>query len=64
MNSNFKITEEILLAYTTETISESDKSKVEDWIKESEENRKYVEKLRRLWANGQSFSLLDNEDLR
>lgn len=63
MSSEFKINEEVLLAFITETISASDKLKVEEWVKQSEENKNYVEKLRRLWATGQSFSLLDPNEL-
>lgn len=52
-----------MLKYLSDTVSPEEREAMEAWMAESEENAKYINQLRELWANAQSFSLLDSIDL-
>lgn len=57
------ITQELLFDYVTENLDESTNHQVEKWLNASPENRVFIERLKKLWSTGQSYSLFDESDL-
>jgi len=63
MNNPSDISQELMLKYLSETANEQESKVVEDWMAESEDNAQYIRQLKSLWANAQSFSLLESIDM-
>ncbi len=57
------ISQELLLKYLSGTASEKENREVREWMSLAPENRDYIDHLQSLWANAQSYSLLDSIDL-
>ncbi|NVK84769.1 MAG: FecR domain-containing protein [Cytophagia bacterium] len=57
------ISNELMLKYLSDTVTTEEREAMEAWMAESEENSKYIQQLKSLWANAESFSLLDSIDL-
>ena len=57
------ISNELMLKYLSETATAEERVAMEAWMAESEENAKYIAQLKSLWANAESFSLLDSIDI-
>lgn len=63
MNNPSDISQELMLKYLSETANEQESKVVESWMAESEDNAQYIQQLKLLWANAESFSLLDSIDM-
>lgn len=63
MNNPSDISQELMLKYLSETANAEETKVVEEWMAESEDNAQYIHQLKALWANAQSFSLLDSIDM-
>ena len=57
------ISNELMLKFLSDTATAEEREAMEAWMADSEENAKYIEQLKSLWANAESFSLLDSIDL-
>ena len=57
------ISNELMLKFLSDTATAEEREAMETWMVDSEENAKYIEQLKSLWANAESFSLLDSIDL-
>jgi ferric-dicitrate binding protein FerR (iron transport regulator) len=57
------ISNELMLKFLSDTATAEERGAMEAWMADSEENAKYIEQLKSLWANAESFSLLDSIDL-
>lgn len=57
------ISNELMLKFLSDTATAEEREAMEAWMVDSEENAKYIEQLKSLWANAESFSLLDSIDL-
>lgn len=63
MNNPSDISQELMLKYLSETANEQESKVVENWMAESEDNAQYIQQLKLLWANAESFSLLESIDM-
>ncbi len=63
MNNPNDISNELMLKYLSETATADERVAMESWMAESEENANYIKQLKSLWANAESFSLLDSIDI-
>ena len=57
------ISNELMLKFLSDTATAEEREAMEAWMADSEENAKYIEQLKSLWANAESFSLLESIDL-
>lgn len=57
------ISNELMLKFLSDTATAEEREAMEAWMADSEENAKYIEQLKSLWSNAESFSLLDSIDL-
>lgn len=57
------ISNELMLKFLSDTATAEEREAMEAWMADSEENAKYIAQLKSLWANAESFSLLDSIDL-
>ena len=49
------ISNELMLKFLSDTATAEEREAMETWMVDSEENAKYIEQLKSLWANAESF---------
>ncbi len=61
-NNNRHITDDLLLSYLRNRVSEEQKREVAEWLNENQDNRSHLEKINLLWDHSAAWSSFENID--